>query len=276
MKLAYSTNAFKRYSLTEAIEKIADIGYQAVEIMCDVPHAYPPHINDESANEIIKALKRRNLKISNLNAFTLSALGDVYQPSWIEKDLKKREQRIQHTINCIQLAKRLGAETISTEAGGSASSPNLKSESYLSIFIQGIREVAQVAEAYGVKILVEPEPGTLIETSDEFLNFVRQVGSEMVKLNFDVGHFFCVREDPSDLVYKLRDYIGHFHLEDISASRIHNHLIPGEGMIDFKRIFAAMQDIGYRGSITVELYPYQENPVEAGEKALRYLEPLLP
>ena len=39
MKLAFSTNAFKRYSLEDSIRAIAKIGYSGVEILCDVPHA---------------------------------------------------------------------------------------------------------------------------------------------------------------------------------------------------------------------------------------------
>ena len=56
-----------------------------------------------------------NIQVSNLNAFTLYALGDVYHPSWIEDG---REMRIEHTIDCIKMAKKIGAKHISTEPGG--------------------------------------------------------------------------------------------------------------------------------------------------------------
>jgi sugar phosphate isomerase/epimerase len=32
-----------------------------------------------------------------------------------------------------------------------------------------------------------------------------------------------------------------------------------------------MDDIGYDGFVTVELYPYQENPVQAASEAFNYL-----
>ena len=41
MKLGYSSNAYMKYSLTEAIDRIAAIGYQGIEIMADVPPAWP-------------------------------------------------------------------------------------------------------------------------------------------------------------------------------------------------------------------------------------------
>jgi sugar phosphate isomerase/epimerase len=55
MHLAFSTNAFKKYSLEESIRAIANIGYEGVEILGDVPHAYPPLFGEEqiqSAKEI--------------------------------------------------------------------------------------------------------------------------------------------------------------------------------------------------------------------------------
>jgi sugar phosphate isomerase/epimerase len=86
-----------------------------------------------------------------------------------------------------------------------------------------------------------------------------------------MGHFFCVREDPADLVYRLARYIGHFHLADISYTRVHNHLIPGHGAIDFLSIFKAINEINYNGFITVELYPYQDDPFSAAKMSHKYL-----
>ncbi len=79
MKLAFSTNAFKKYSLEQSIIEIANIGYEGVEILGDVPHAYPPVFGKEqiqSARDIISEYK---IQISNLNAFTL------YKVHWIKE-----------------------------------------------------------------------------------------------------------------------------------------------------------------------------------------------
>ena len=53
-----------------------------------------------------------------MNAFTLFACGDTYHPTWIEDDTAKREQRIDHTLRCIDLAAQFGAKTISLQQGG--------------------------------------------------------------------------------------------------------------------------------------------------------------
>jgi sugar phosphate isomerase/epimerase len=284
IKLAFSTNAFKRYSLEDSIREIAKVGYSGVEILCDIPHAYAPSFKDDQVRSLKKTLALSNMQISNLNAFTLYAIGDTYHPSWIEDS---REMRIEHTIECIRLAKRIGAKHLSTEPGGPVVAPPLPSSSqqqqqqqqqYQDIsrlekmFLDGLTRVARMAEEEDIKVLIEPEPGLLIENSRQFKNFVTKINnSKYIRLNFDISHFYCVNEDPAKVVYELSDYIEHFHLADIAHTRIHNHLIPGKGSIDFRSVFDAMDDIGYRGFVTVELYPYQDNPIYAAKEAYSYL-----
>jgi sugar phosphate isomerase/epimerase len=288
MKLAFSTNAFKKYSLEESIRLIKEIGYEGVEILCDVPHAYPPQLKEEDILSIGETVSKSKIEISNLNAFTLYAITDVYHPSWIENDTQLRGLRIQHTNNCLNLARKIGARNISTEPGGpieisnktinfnyNGSSDKESGRYHIQkpqeIFIEGIAKSAKIAEECGVKILVEPEPGLLIENSQQFLRFINNIDSTHIGLNFDIGHFFCVREDPADLIYRLGDYIGHFHLADIAQTRVHNHLIPGQGAIDFISIFKAIKGINYNGFVTVELYPYQDDPMYAARVSHEYL-----
>lgn len=276
IKLAFSTNAFKRYSLEDSIREIAKVGYRGVEILCDIPHAYAPTFKDDQVRSLKKTLALSNMQISNLNAFTLYAIGDTYHPSWIDDS---RDVRIEHTIECIRLAKRIGAKHLSTEPGGPvAPLPSSQQQQHQDIsrfekiFLDGLTRVAKMAEGEDIKVLIEPEPGLLIENSRQFKNFMTKIiNSKYFRLNFDIGHFYCVNEDPARVVYELSDYIEHFHLADIAHTRIHNHLIPGKGSIDFRSVFDAMDDIGYRGFVTVELYPYQDNPIYAAKEAYSYL-----
>ncbi len=271
MKLAFSTNAFKNYTLDEAISIISEAGYGGVEILCDIPHAYPETMSEEKIAGIKNLISKKGLAISNLNAFTLYAIGDVYHPSWIEDDLELRNSRILHTINCIKLAKKLGSNTISTEPGGPIISSSIGREQLLKTFIDSLTEVISVAEKERVKILIEPEPGLLIQNSQEFVELMSKIESPCVKLNFDIGHFFCVGEDPSQTIYKLAEYIEHFHIEDISKERFHKHLTLGDGVIDFKSVFRTIRDVGFDGYVTVELYPYQDCPEYVAKKSIEFL-----
>jgi sugar phosphate isomerase/epimerase len=273
MRLSFSSNAFKKFSLDTAIKEIAKIGYKGVEILCDIPHAYPPDFSQDQTKKIRNLISELNIGISNLNAFTLFAIGDVYHPSWIENDIKVREMRVKHTIDCIYLAKKLGAKNLSTEPGGPINTKKNKVESniLLKIFADQLKKIKYIAEENEVKILVEPEPSLLIENSQQFLQLMKLVCSDYIKLNFDIGHFYCVKEDPSTTILKLIDYIEHFHLSDIANNRVHYHLIPGIGSINFEQVFDTIKKIGYKGFVTVELYPYQNNPIYVAKEAYNYL-----
>lgn len=268
LKLAFSTNAFRNYPIEQCISIIAKTGYDAIELMCDTPHAFPP-VSMEKLNSIQKSLEANKVGISNLNGFMMCQIGDFHHPSWIENDPLERQKRIDHTINCIKLAKKLGAKTVSTEPGGPLK--NISEQKGLEIFKKGLDEVVPIAEKNGIKLLIEPEPNLLIENSNQFLKFIANFDTKYLGLNFDAGHFFCVGEDPASLLKSLKDYIAHIHLEDIASSRIHEHLIPGRGAINFAEFFDALGSINYNGFVTVELYPYQNDPQQAAKEAIDFL-----
>jgi sugar phosphate isomerase/epimerase len=118
MVFGYSTNAFKKFSLIDSIGKIARLGFKGVEIMADRPHLYPPDFDERQLENLNEVLVRNNLTVTNLNSFTLFAVGDTYLPSWIEPEKERREIRIRHTLDSLQIAKKLGCGSISIPPGG--------------------------------------------------------------------------------------------------------------------------------------------------------------
>lgn len=270
MRFAFSSNAFRRYSLIEAMKILTATGYEGIEIMADVPHAFPLHLNARDLKEIRAALRDTGLAVANINAFMHHAEGDTYHPSWIEKDSALRAKRVDYTLRCIDLANELGAQTISTEPGGPLQ--GMTREQGLELFLEGLRQVGQRAKDQGVRILIEPEPDLLVENSSQFLELFRMLDADAFGLNFDVGHFYCVNEDPVELIIQLKDYTYHYHLEDIAATRQHYHLKLGEGAVDLPGVLKTIEGIGYEGFVTVELYTYEDRPEEAAFDAYRYLD----
>jgi sugar phosphate isomerase/epimerase len=272
MYFGYSTNAFVRFSLEEAIKKIAGLGFNGIEIMCDQPHLYPPDFDGEDLARIKELIDQYQLRVTNLNSFTLFAVGDTYLPSWIEPEKERREIRIKHTLQCLNLADTLGCPNISVPPGGPLK--GMERGKAMSLFYQGLEKIIPVAEDLGIKVLVEPEPDLLLERTSEFKAFINGVKSAHVGLNFDMGHFFCAGEDPAVAFEELFEWVGHVHLEDIAATRVHNHLIAGQGAIDFQQIFETMRRLGYEGDMSLELYPYVDRPEEAAKESLNYLRPI--
>jgi len=271
MKLAYSSNAYMRHTISEAIDRIASLGYEGMELMADVPHAWPPSLSDADLAAIRGQLDDHGLSLSNVNAFMMSAVRDFWHPSWIEPDPAYRRLRVQHTLDALTIAAKLGATCITTEPGGPVEVDQSR-EAALDVFVEGLREALNHAESVGVQLLVEPEPGLLIENVVEFLALAERMESPMFGLNLDVGHFYCVGEPLPAAIERLAPWTRHYHLEDIAASRVHKHLIPGQGAIDFSETLAAIAATGYDGWLTVELYPYLDDPDAAGREARAYLQ----
>lgn len=271
MNLSFSTNAFKQVSLEESLRQIAACGYAGVEIMADIPHAYPPHMDGRRRRKVVDLLKGLRLTVTNLNAFTLFAQGDTWHPSWLEPESEARERRYEHTENAIRLARDLGAPGISLEPGGPLPE-GMTYRAAMELYKEGLERVLPVAAECGVDLLVEPEPHLLIERPEQFEDLLGILKHPRLGLNFDIGHFFCVGIDPAAAVRRLARHIRHVHLEDIASSREHRHLVPGHGAIDFQPVFQALSDVGYTGWMTVELYPYEAQAREVAEEAFQYME----
>src|SRR3984957_16252842 len=109
MKLAFSTNAYLKFSFPDTVRRLAAIGYAGVEIMADVPHAWPAYLLEEQKQALRDALAANKLAISNINAFMMHAVNaprqKYWHPSWIEPDRHYRQIRIDHTKRALRMAK---------------------------------------------------------------------------------------------------------------------------------------------------------------------------
>ncbi len=278
MKIAFSTNAYLKYPFDEAAARIAGHGYAGLELLADVPHAWPAGLLDVQKRGLLAAMERTGLAFSNVNAFMMNAVNDYRQPYWypsfIEPDESYRRVRIDHTRRALSLCAELGAPHITTEPGGPLA-PGQSRQEAIDLFVEVLKPLAEHAEKLGVLLLIEPEPGLLLETTDQYLEVAEKVDAPSIGLNFDVGHAYCVQEDLPRAIEKLAPQIRHYHFEDIAATRVHHHLVPGAGAIDFGEVVSAIRRTGYDGWLTVELYPYLDNPDAAARTALEVLRPLI-
>lgn len=278
MRLAFSSNAYMRFPFAEAAARIAELGYEGLELMADVPHAWPAGLLDCKKQLIREAMADNGLAFSNVNAFMMNAVADARQPYWypsfIEDDPGYRSVRIDHTRRALSLCAELGAPHITTEPGGPIA-PGMTRPQAIDRFVEALKPLAEHAGNVGVGLLIEPEPGLLLETTDQYLEVMERVDHPAIGLNFDVGHAYCMSEDLPKQIAKMARYTRHYHVEDIAASRVHHHMIPGTGAIDFAEVFDAIRRTGYDGWITVELYPNIDDPNGAAAKAREYLLPLM-
>jgi fructoselysine 3-epimerase len=274
MRLAFSTNAFVRFSVVEAVEKIAAMGYEGVEILADAPHLYPHSVSAADLKKLTAVLKRSGLKVANLNANT--AMGyygrtfwePLFEPSLANPDDAARRWRVDYSKRCLDLAAIFECRNVSITSGRTV--PGSDPETSFRLLRESLEEVLEHAEKVGVRVGIEYEPGLLVERYEELQALIAVIASPCLGANLDFGHSHVLGEDPESVVAGLAARIFHIHIEDI-RSRKHYHLIPGLGEIDFRGIFEILERHGYDGFATVELYTYPQEPEAAARRSIAYL-----
>jgi fructoselysine 3-epimerase len=278
MKLAFSTNAFVRFSVIDAVERIAALGYEGVEILADLPHLYPYSVSESDLEKLAALLDRCGLEVANLNANT--AVGyygrtfwePLFEPSLANPDEAARKWRVAYSKRCVDLARILGCRNVSLTSGRVV--PGSTPENALKHLRESLETVLEYAEHAGVRIGIEYEPGLLVERCEELQALLEAVGSPWLGANLDLGHSHVLGEDPETVIAGLSQRIFNIHLEDIRSQK-HYHLIPGLGEMDFARLLEILRRHAYDGFITVELYTYPHEPEAAASESFKYLKPLM-
>src|SRR3982750_897613 len=112
MKLAFSTNAYTRFPLIEALNGIRRAGFTGVEVLADVPHAWPDSLDASTIREIRQSLERLCLTVSNVNAncsfgYWKDAPPEPYfEPSLISPNPKHRADRSRLILRPIDLDRK--------------------------------------------------------------------------------------------------------------------------------------------------------------------------
>jgi sugar phosphate isomerase/epimerase len=274
MKLGFSTNAFSRHTLPEALEAIAEAGYEGVEILADKPHWYPGSFDTAEAEGVRQELERLGLAVSNVNAnCTFGYWKDAppepfFEPSLISPDKGLRADRIRMIQNTLHFAKAIGADNISITSGKAL--PTMPPEKAMAQLRESLDPVLEVAERLKVHVGIECEPMLFIEWAAELRDLIDSVGSRMLGANLDIGHSVVLGEDVPTIVKLLDGRIWNCHIEDIPG-RKHYHLIPGQGTMDWVRVKESLEAVKYARFLTVELYTYPDRPAEAARESMNFL-----
>jgi sugar phosphate isomerase/epimerase len=278
VQLAFSTNAYTRFTLPEACDRIAAAGYRAIEILADAPHAYPLTYSEHEARRLRERLDALGLRVVAINGNT--AMGYfkpfpdklTFEPSLISPNEVHREDRLAIIRACLALANVLGSPVVTITTGQPLSGE--PAGVLRGRLLAGLDAAVEAADRAGVDLAIEPEPGQFIETSADLKALLDEADHPRLGANLDVGHAWCAGDDPAQAARLLARHLKHLHLEDI-RNRRHYHLIPGEGgEIDFAAVRRALDEVGYRGAAAVELYTYADEPDRAARESFRALSPL--
>jgi len=272
MKFAYSTSLFRLRPIAEAIEIIAKCGFTAMELLADRPHAFPGDLTAAQSARLNECLTQRKLKVCNLSACTVTALGVQDHPSWLEEDWRERETRMRYTLDCLRLGAAMGIPSVSTLAAGRIPTTMNRMDAWR-LFVANMQRVLPLARKLGVKIFIQPQPELLLERSGEMLEFLKEFNMDpFMQVDFNLGHFYCADEDPLEAWEALKSHVGVIHIEDVPADRKHKHVQLGEGSLDIQGFLRRVEKTDYEGYVVVKLDAYDQNPEEIVLASAEYLQ----
>lgn len=273
MFLGYNTNGFAHHRLDDAIDILADLGYRGVALTLDVHHLDPfaPDLLGRTA-AVRKQLERHSMRcVIETGARFLLNPTRKHQPTLLSPSTEERAVRLEWLQqDCVWVAAELGADGVSFWSGTPAD--DAPPPELMNRLVDGCRQLADHAASKGVRLAFEPEPGMFIDTMDKFAELHARVNHPAFGLTIDVGHLVCNRELPvSKFLAEWRHVLWNVHIEDMRAG-IHDHLMFGEGEVDFADVFAGLRAANYTNGVYVELSRHSYDAVNTARKAKAFLD----
>jgi L-ribulose-5-phosphate 3-epimerase len=274
MLLGYNTNGLAHHSLPAAIELVAKLGYRSVAITLDHAALNPFDASfDRQLQETAMLLANHGLRsVIETGARFLLDPHQKHEPTLVSAP-SRQPLRIEFLCRAIDAAADLGSDCVSLWSG--VVHDGAPRDEAMRRLGDGLAAVLEYAERRGVPIGFEPEPGMLIDTMAAYAELVERVPSPQLKLTLDVGHLHCQGETPiAGVVHQWADLLVNVHIEDMRRG-VHEHLMLGEGEMDFPPIIAALAQIGYDGGVHVELSRHSHDGPNAARRAYDFLNPLV-
>jgi sugar phosphate isomerase/epimerase len=278
--LAYNTNGLAHHDLLDAIALLAGIGYRGVSITLD-HHALNPYDEqlDSQLAQVDHALAKYQLRcVIETGARFLLDSKTKHEPTLITADPVSRARRVDFYRRAIDIAAQLNADCVSLWSGVVRDGANDREA--MDRLAGGLAEVLKYATERSVDLAFEPEPGMFIDTLaryDDLLEELtrREVDTARLRLTIDIGHLHCQGELPiAAQIERYRDRLANVHVEDMRRG-VHEHLMFGEGEIDFRPVIATLAKIGYAGVLSVELSRHSHEGPDAARRAYDFLYPLV-
>jgi sugar phosphate isomerase/epimerase len=274
MFLGYNTNGFAHHRLEDAIEIIAELGYDGVAVTPDVHHfnfleEVGAHDPFDSFFLTLDACKLTALTVETGARYYLDSRRK-HQPTLISSSESGRDRRLIFLEACVGLAKNARPHCVSFWSG--APDENASDAVLMARLVEGCKRLADYAAERNVRLAFEPEPGMFIDTMDKFAELHARVNHPNFGLTIDVGHLVCNAELPvSEHLVRWKDWLWNVHIEDMRRG-VHDHLMFGEGEVDFADVFDGLRRAGYANGVYVELSRHSHDAVNTARNAKSFLD----
>jgi Sugar phosphate isomerases/epimerases len=265
-------NSF-RLDTNSAIEKAREVGASGIQMYATYGEYAPENFDSAKKKDILDRMKSNGLVFSALCGDLGHGFGDK----------EKNPELVRRSKLILDLAKELETNIVTTHIGVV---PYDKNHDRYKIMQEACFSLAQYADENQAHFAIETGPEEAIVLKE----FLDTLGSKGVAVNLDPANLVMVTgDDPVKAVYTLKDYIVHTHAKDgiklldkdpeviygiieeeNKTGTAYKEVPLGEGGVDFDKYLAALDEIGYRGFLTIER-EVGENPYEDIRKAVQFL-----
>lgn len=259
-----------------AIKKAAALGAKGIQMYATSGENSPENLNAAARHALLDEVKSSGLVFSAL----CGDLGRGFGNKELNPELIEKSKRI------IDLAKDLETDVVTTHIGVV---PGDKNHERYKIMQEACFELSRYADSIDAHFAIETGP----ETSETLKGFLDSLDSTGVAVNLDPANLVMVTgDDPVKAVHNLKKYIVHTHAKDGNKLADGNpefiygvvHPVPeefqgvqyfeevplGTGTVDFPAYLKALEEIGYKGFLTIER-EVGENPEADIKTAADYL-----
>ncbi len=252
--IAAMNNSFTS-DIYSVIDKASNLGLQGLQLLSTRGELAPENFSKEQRKELLKKLKDNDLVVS-------AVCGDLGH-GFVDKE--KNPALIERSKLIMEFAKDMESTVVTTHMGVIPSDMN---HPRFEIIHSACEQLTKAASDMGAYFAIETGP----ETADTLKQFLDSLTVKGVAVNMDPANFVMVTgDDPVKAVYTLKDYIVHTHAKDgkknfhvdpdivygmvesdMLQSKSFIELPLGEGSVDFPNYLKALEEIGYRGFLTIE------------------------
>lgn len=182
-------------------------------------------------------------------------------------DPQRREEFMSGLRASIAAAQRLGCPVLIAQAGQEIE--GVARQTQHDCIVEGLKEAAALLEGTGVVLTLEPlnalvdHKGYYLTSSQEAFDIVREVGSDCVRVLYDVYHQQITEGNLIANISANIDCIAHIHIAGVPG----RHEPHRDCEINYPDVLAALERAGYAGAVGLEYFP-TEDPVQSVRAAL--------
>lgn len=277
MRLGYNTNGFAHHRIEDSIEILAEIGYRSVAVTLERDFFDPPDDCGvaRAVDRLGPVLERFRMAVTiETGARFILDPRRKHQPTMVSASSEERRRRIAFLQGAIELASKIGAESVSLWSGAADDAATRSEQTDRLVYSLG--QLLPYAKDQKVRLAFEPEPGMFIENMAQFDELMNRITHPLLGLTLDVGHVHCLNDgNVSEHARLWKKKLWNVHIEDMRRG-MHEHLMFGDGEMDIGGTLTELRMSGYGGPVHVELSRHSHDAVNTARRAFAFLKSVWP